>query len=66
MLTASLLVAVTIKLPEPQGAGEFPIAITIPLGSSAPPRSIGPLDPAWPNAKVMSHSPETVKTMVAM
>jgi hypothetical protein len=57
-------VAVMVKELLPQGAGEFPMAITNPIGWPSPPRKIGPLDPAFPKVIVICVSPVTVMTMV--
>jgi hypothetical protein len=57
---------VTIKLPDPQGAGELPIAMTIPLGSFSPPKFMEPLEPADPKVNEIPQASYTVKTMVAI
>ena len=56
---------VTLNPPVLHGAGEFPIAITTPLGSFSPPRSIEPEDPDIPKPKDIFVLPDTVNTIEA-
>lgn len=57
---------VILNPPRPHGAGESPMAITMPLGSSDPPRSREPEEPKTPKVKEMLVSSDTVKTIVAI
>ena len=55
-----------VSPPAPQGAGESPKAMTIPLGPPSPPKCMAPDAPNIPKVMFMFVSSVTVKTMAPM